>query len=218
MRLWHALVGLAALAVATGLWAHAALAQRTLSDTARAPCSILSGRPCHPSFCGLFHRGPCFPQYLPPIGQDLRLTIETDDDNDPSTRPDAVADARPDQDHALDSIGEMYAALRTCWVPPPKDVARHGMQYTVRFALKRDGEIIATPRRTYVSHDAPQEARDTYGDAIKAALDRCTPLHFSNGMGGAVAGRPIAIRFVDNRTVEKVNTDNPNSNEKRGPQ
>ena len=49
----------------------------------------------------------------------------------------------------------MYAALRTCWMPPPKDLARHGMEYTVRFALKRDGEIMAPPRVTYSSHDAP---------------------------------------------------------------
>jgi hypothetical protein len=37
---------------------------------------------------------------------------------------------------------------------------------------------------------------------VNAALARCTPLHFSDGMAGAVAGRPIAIRFVDNRTID----------------
>jgi hypothetical protein len=37
-----------------------------------------------------------------------------------------------------------------------------------------------------------------------AALARCTPLHFGNGMGGAVAGRPIASRFVDNRTIDNA--------------
>jgi len=35
------------------------------------------------------------------------------------------------------------------------------------------------------------------------ALKRCIPLHFSAGMAGAVAGRPIAIRFVDDRTIDK---------------
>ena len=28
---------------------------------AQAPCSVLSGHPCHPAFCSVFHRGPCFP-------------------------------------------------------------------------------------------------------------------------------------------------------------
>jgi hypothetical protein len=57
---------------------------------------------------------------------------------------------------------------------------------------------------TYASHDAPADVRDIYRDAVNAALKRCTPLHFSDGMGGAVAGRPIAIRFVDNRSTENA--------------
>jgi hypothetical protein len=153
------------------------------------------------SFCSVFHRGPCLPRYLPPIGQDLRLTIVSNDDNDPTGKPAGDADTAA-EDQTLDSIRQMYAALRACWMPPSKDKARHGMQYTIRFALKRDGEMIAPPRVTYASHDAPSAVRDVYRDAVDAALKRCTPLHFSDGMGGAVAGRPIAIRFVDDRTID----------------
>jgi hypothetical protein len=108
------------------------------------------------------------------------------------------------QSKPVDTIGEMFAALRACWVPPPKDEARHGMQYTVRFSFKRDGKMIAPPFVTYVSHDAPAETRDVYRDAIQEALDRCTPLHFTDGMAGAVVGRPIAVRFVDNRTTDQT--------------
>jgi hypothetical protein len=183
-----------------------------LAQTPQSQCSVLSGKPCHPSFCGVFHRGPCMPYYLPPIGEDLRLTIvSTDDDaagkdagaanngGDQRTGENATAD-----NHPLDSISAMFAALRACWVPPPQDEALHGMEYTVRFAFKRDGAIVAPPRVTYASHDAPADVRDVYRDAVNAALKRCTPLHFSAGMGGAVAGRPIAVRFVDNRTVYKA--------------
>jgi hypothetical protein len=203
---------------------------------AAAPCSVLSGRPCHPWFCSVFHRGPCFPQYLPPIGEDLRLTIVSSDDSDRgnhasgqntpgqengdagATNENATAETDKNaqeseksdnernsaaEEKPLDSIRAMYSALRACWVPPPKDSARHGMEYTIRFAFKRDGEIIAPPRVTYASHDAPVEVRDVYRDAVNAALSRCTPLHFSDGMAGAVAGRPIAIRFVDDRSTEK---------------
>ena len=173
---------------------------------ARAPCSVLSGRPCHPSFCGVFHAGPCFPQYLPPIGEDLRLTIVSTDDTAPenqggaSGKTSANPESEPEQ-KPLDSIGELYAALRACWVPPPKDAARHGMEYTIRFALKRNGAIVAPPFVTYASHDVAAKVRDTYRDAVNAALTRCTPLHFSDGMAEAVVGRPIAIRFVDDRTL-----------------
>jgi hypothetical protein len=96
----------------------------------------------------------------------------------------------------------MFAALRACWVPPPTDEAHHGMEYTIRFALKRDGTMIAAPRVTYSSHDVPGTTRDVYRVAIDAALKRCIPLHFSVGMAGAVAGRPIAIRFVYDRTID----------------
>jgi hypothetical protein len=158
------------------------------------------------SFCSVFDLGPCFPQFLPPIGQDLRLTIISTDDSDSANTPAGANKSTDDTDKtahgkSLDSILEMYAALRACWTPPPKDEARHGMEYTIRFAFRRDGEITAPPRRTYSSHEAPDEVRDTYRDAVGAALKRCTPLHFSRGMAGAVAGRPIAIRFVDERTL-----------------
>jgi len=161
-----------------------------------APCSVFSGHPCNPSFCSVFHHGPCFPYYLPPLGQDLRLTIVSIDGDDS-----LVESGRDGEEHALSSIRDMFAALRACWVPPPKPEARHGMEYTIRFALKRDGTLIAPPRMTYASHDAPAAKRDIYRIAIDAALKRCTPLHFSMGMAGAVAGRPIAIRFVDERTI-----------------
>jgi hypothetical protein len=184
-----------------------------LAQTPQSQCSVLSGRPCHPSFCGVFHRGPCMPYYLPPLGEDLRLTIVSSDDTDRADNNAAKNDQAGDQsggenatadEQPLDSISAMFAALRACWVPPPKDEVRHGMEYTIRFAFKRDGEIVAPPRVTYASHDAPADVRDIYRDAVDAALKRCTPLHFSDGMGGAVAGRPIAIRFVDNRTVDKA--------------
>jgi hypothetical protein len=40
--------------------------------------------------------------------------------------------------------------------------------------------------------------------AINAVLKRCTPLPFSKVMGDAIAGRPIVIRFVDDRTIDNT--------------
>jgi len=147
--------------------------------------------------CSVFRHRPCVPYYLPPIGQDLRLTIVSTDENALQTEH-QEAD-RVDK-HPLDSISDMFAALRACWVPPPKEQAHHGMEYTIRFALKRDGTMIASPRMTYSSHEVSAETREVYRDAIDAALKRCTPLHLSGGMAAAIAGRPIAIRFVDDRS------------------
>jgi hypothetical protein len=182
-----------------GMVAMAAGAAALPADPAGAACSVFDRHPCAPTVCSVFQRQPCMPEIQYPIGQDLRLTIESATPNPP------VADSNSDHndtgaEHKLDSIASLFAALRGCWVPPSEDEARPGMQMAVRFSFKRSGEIIGTPRVTYTSPDAPREARETYRNAVTASLDRCTPMPFSKGLGGAIAGRPIAIRFVDNRT------------------
>jgi len=172
----------------------------TLDGAAASPvCSVFDKRPCAPTVCSVFRRRPCVPEFDPPIGQDLRLTIET---ASAAAQPAAAQNQDQLQDgeeHKLNSISEMFAALRACWVPPPVTESRAGMQMSVRFAFKRNGEIIGTPRVTYVAPGTPREVRDAYHQAITAALERCRPLQFSSAMGGVIAGRPIAIRYIDNR-------------------
>ena len=161
---------------------------------AHAPCSVLSGDPCTPSFCSVFNHGPCIPEIDYPIGQNLQLTIQ-------SVPPPAEAAKYQKPDHDLDTIGDLFAALRSCWSPPPADAAREGMQMSVRFSFKRSGEIIGTPRLTFSTAGVPAEIRATYLKAINASLAACAPLNFTGGLGGAIAGRPIAIRYVDNRDL-----------------
>ena len=161
-----------------------------------APCSVLDGQPCTPSFCSVFNHGPCIPEIDYPLGQNLQLTIESMPSHD-----DAAKYQKPD--HDLDSIGDLFAALRSCWSPPPAAVAREGMQMSVRFSFKRSGEIIASPRVTYATAGVPADVRAAYLGAINASLAACAPLKFTGGLGGALAGRPIAIRYVDNRDFNR---------------
>src|SRR5262249_6248509 len=148
--------------------------------------------------CSVFHRGPCIPDYGIPLPEDLRLTIES---AAAPVHPATSGEHSDEAEHKLNTIRAMFDALRACWVPPDKDDARPGMQMSVRFAFKRSGEMIAPPRVTYATPGVSPETRDTYLHAINAALERCTPLHFTDGMAGAIAGKPIAIRFVDNREL-----------------
>jgi hypothetical protein len=159
-----------------------------------APCSVLSGRPCTPYYCSVLGRGPCIPEIDYPYGENLQLTIDTVPSPD-----DAAKYQKPD--HDLDTIGDLFAALRSCWSPPPADSAREGMQMTVRFSFNRSGGIIGAPRMTFATVGAPADVRATYLKAINASLDACAPLKFSGDLGGALAGRPIAIRYVDNRQL-----------------
>jgi hypothetical protein len=174
---------------------------------AQAQCSVFSRHPCVPNVCSVFSRHPCVPEIEYPFGEDLRLTIvstasdKKDYGADAATGSDAQGTGA-DGEHKLDTIHDVFDALRACWVPPPQDEARAGMQMSVRLSFKRSGQMIGAPRVTYASPDAPPAARNIYHDAIMAALERCTPLPFTSGLGGALAGRPIAIRYVDNRNAE----------------
>jgi hypothetical protein len=159
-----------------------------------APCSVLSRHPCTPSFCSVFNRGPCIPEIDYPYGENLQLTVQTVPPQD-----DKAQYQKPD--HDLDTIGDLFAALRSCWSPPPADSARENMQMTVRFSFNRSGAMIGAPRMTYATAGAPADVRAAYLKAINASLNACAPLKFSDGLGGALAGRPIAIRYVDNRDL-----------------
>jgi hypothetical protein len=75
------------------------------------------------------------------------------------------------------------------------------MQMTVRFSFNRSGGMIGAPRMTFATAGAPADVRAAYLKAINASLDACVPLKFTGDLGGALAGRPIAIRYVDNRDL-----------------
>src|SRR6202047_3215233 len=161
-----------------------------------APSRVLYGQQCTPSFCRVFNHGPCIPEIDYPYGENLQLTVESVPSHD-----DVAKYQKPD--HDLDTIGDLFAALRSCWSPPPADTARQGMQMSVRFSFKRSGEMIGAPRMTYATEGVSQDTRSTYLKAINASLNSCVPMKFTADLGGALAGRPIAIRYLDNREMGK---------------
>jgi hypothetical protein len=190
------LLAFALLAVAFVTHADARRRQIDPIPFSHDPCSVLDGRPCTPSFCGVFNHGPCIPDLNYPYGENLQVTVQTvpaKEDEDKYKKP----------DHDLDTIGDLFAELRSCWSPPPPDVAHQGMQMSVRFSFKKSGEMIGPPRVTFATAGVPADTRDTYLKAINASLNSCIPMKFTDGLGGALAGRPIAIRYVDNRDLAK---------------
>ena len=159
------------------------------------PCSVLDNRPCTPSYCSVLEHGPCIPEIDYPYGQNLQLTIES-----VPSEVDRAKYQKPG--HNLDTIGDLFAELRACW-SPPSDNGRAGMQMSVRFSFNRAGGLIGPPRLTYATAGVPADIRSTYLNAINTSLNACLPLKFTGGLGGALAGRPIAIRYVDNRELGK---------------
>jgi hypothetical protein len=107
----------------------------------------------------------------------------------------------------VDTIRDVFARLRTCWRPPPASSANPDIDITVIVSFNRDGNIFGHPRITYESAQATDNDRLIYRIAVMEALQRCTPMPFTEGMAGAVAGRPFTVQFrnrkVPPQPVEK---------------
>jgi hypothetical protein len=95
----------------------------------------------------------------------------------------------------VNTLRDIFARLRTCWKPPPPMSANPGIDITVIVSFNRDGNIFGHPKITYESEQADDNDRLMYRIAVMAALQRCTPMPFTEGMGGAIAGRPLRILF-----------------------
>ncbi len=95
----------------------------------------------------------------------------------------------------VNTLRDVFARLRTCWKPPPPSSANPGIDITVIVSFNRDGNIFGRPKITYESEQADDNDRLMYRIAVMEALQRCTPMPFTEGMGGAIAGRPLRILF-----------------------
>jgi hypothetical protein len=110
------------------------------------------------------------------------------------------ASAQPVQ---LDTIKDVFARLFSCWKPPPLSEA-NPIDITVVVSFNREGAILGHPRITYESEHASDNDRLKYRMAVMETLQRCTPLPFTDALGGAVAGRPFAIPFRNTKYPPKT--------------
>jgi len=106
------------------------------------------------------------------------------------------AQAEPEQ---VNTIRELFARLKTCWRPPPASFANPGIDITVIVSFNRNGEILGRPKITYESEQATDNDRLMYRIAAMEALQRCTPMPFTEGMAGAVAGRLFTVQFQNRK-------------------
>jgi hypothetical protein len=95
----------------------------------------------------------------------------------------------------VNTLRDVFERLRTCWKPPPRANTNPGIDITVIVSFNRDGNIFGHPKITYESEQADDNDRLKYRIAVMEALQRCTPMPFTEGMGGAIAGRPLRILF-----------------------
>jgi hypothetical protein len=188
------LVGAAALSV--GLMTAPEQAQAVCSVFDRHPCtpgfgSVFRHHPFTPYYCGVFSRPGCTPEIFYPLNQVPVLKVEGH-----------VGPSEPaDRDHPADRINELGLLLSKCLELPPDDEAQAGMRVTLKLAFKRDGELLADPRFTYTTHNAPDKVKAAYHDAALDMLKHCTPLPITDQLGGAIAGRPFVVAIKETRTL-----------------
>jgi hypothetical protein len=173
-------------------------------ENAQAACSVLSHHPCTPYFgsvfrghpftpysCGVFSRPGCTPELLFPLNQVPVLRVQGH-----------VGPPEPlDRDRPVDRINELGPLLSKCLELPPDDEAQAGMQLSLKLAFKRDGELLADPRFTYISHDAPEKVKAAYQAAALDMLKHCTPLPITDKFSGAIAGRPFVVAIKETRDL-----------------
>jgi hypothetical protein len=114
----------------------------------------------------------------------------------------APAGAGPEPER-LDTIKDVFARLRTCWKPPPASRANSGIDITVIVSFNRDGNILGHPRISYESEEANDNDRLMYRIAVMETLQRCVPLPFTEGLAGAIAGRPFNVQFHNRKPSPK---------------
>ncbi|QQN61576.1 hypothetical protein JIR23_18195 [Bradyrhizobium diazoefficiens] len=103
------------------------------------------------------------------------------------------------EDAQVNTIQDVFQHLRTCWKPPSPAKARP-IDITVVVSFNRSGNILGRPRISYESAEASDNDRLQYRIAVMEALQRCTPMPFTDAMAGAAAGRPFAIQFRNRKT------------------
>jgi len=109
------------------------------------------------------------------------------------------------QEPGVGTLKEMFARLKGCWRAPRLPSGNPGMEITVLVAFTRDGRILGHPRITFETHSASDDERLIYRTAVMETLQRCVPMPFIHGMGDAVAGRPLTLKFDDRRNHPKPN-------------
>src|SRR6201996_92036 len=97
----------------------------------------------------------------------------------------------------VDNLKELFARIGSCWRIPASASAL--IDITVMVSFDRSGNILGKPKITYESDQATDNDRVLYRIAVMEALQRCTPMPFTEGMAGASAGRPGTILFKNRK-------------------
>lgn len=107
------------------------------------------------------------------------------------------------------NLKEFGHALAGCWRPPPVDQHRQPADVIFQISFTRSGELFGKPHFIEFVRDVTPEQRGSYYEAVAEALDRCSPMPFTDSMGDAAAGRVFRIDIVDMRNSKRAEIPQP---------
>ncbi len=98
------------------------------------------------------------------------------------------------------TLKDMFAGLNHCLASVQLAA---GTDVTLRFMLNRRGGVIGKPQLTHAVWPKEADPREAAA-AIAAGFDHCLPLAITDGLGGAIAGRPFVFRLRAGAKEEKA--------------
>ncbi len=97
----------------------------------------------------------------------------------------------------IDDLGSVAPVLDLCVTRALRGQDfRPRRDATVRLSFRRDGSIIGRPVVSYSEPQRGEPEQERFIGALVSAIEGCAPLPFSNGLGGAIAGKIFTFRYT----------------------
>jgi hypothetical protein len=91
------------------------------------------------------------------------------------------------------TLQELFSQLDHCMAVPK---GATGSELTIVFSLRRDGSLLGRPRISFAKLSGSATDQRAFAEGVASAFDRCLRALITDGLGGAIAGRPLSMRFV----------------------
>ncbi|MCJ2015441.1 hypothetical protein [Methylobacterium sp. J-076] len=98
-----------------------------------------------------------------------------------------------------DSLAALWRYLGGCATLEGVTPGAVGSEVTVLFSLKRDGSLLGQPRITHSRLLGSEADQRAFVGAALGAVSRCLPAEITDGLGGAIAGRPLNLRLTSRK-------------------
>jgi hypothetical protein len=112
----------------------------------------------------------------------------------PSLTPALASEQTCGKSEPIYSTREIGSALLACWDRP---TGAEDMGVTLRFALRRDGTVIALPRVTFRTPGGDRVIQEAFVSSALETVNKAVPLSIAPELAEIIAGKPLTVVFGD---------------------